>query len=136
MKGFVLCLLCVVSAQAFAGDPYVPNRIVFAYECKQATLEQPYFRCEIEPKEGRSLSGLKLHWITLPSDMSDAKREQADYLFNKIVLRYFQLGGRTFDVTAEKWPRNEVRGCSPLKSALGYTCTAWRKTADGFAEVR
>lgn len=136
MKTVLFCLFCVVSVQASAADPYVPNRIVFAYECKQATTEQPYFRCEIVQEEGRSLSGLKLHWITLPSDMSGAKRERADYLFNKIVLRYFELGGRTFNVTAEKWPSNEVRGCSPLKSAHGYTCTDWRKTAEGFAEVK
>lgn len=72
--------------------------MVFAGECRAIDPKVTGFTCTLRRE------GLALHWIEKQSVMPAARRERALYEHEKIVLRYFDLGGRAFDVTADYWP--------------------------------
>ncbi len=110
----ILFALLLIAAPALAAEPRTSRGIVFAYECKQINPAETGFSCHFA--EGH----LRLQWHKNPDNISKEKREFALYQFNKIKLRFLSLGGKTFDVGFDSWPKNAVRTCSNAKGYPWY----------------
>lgn len=100
-----------------AGYAATPAGVVLGGECRQIDPKQTGFTCTLRRQ------GLALRWIEKQSAMPAERQERSMYEFNKIILRYFELGGRAFEVTADFWPAAAKRTCYALKpSYRTYTC--------------
>lgn len=75
-----------------AGYAATPAGVVLGTECRQIDPKQTGFACTLQRQ------GLALHWVEKHTAMPAERRDRSQYEFNKIVLRYFELGGRAFDV--------------------------------------
>ena len=117
MRYLVILLALLVAPLAHA-SPTDPRSIVVDYECNHIDSAKTGFSCQHDMKRGGII--LTLHKKT--SDMSPSEKEYSQYEFNKIVFRYFQLGGRGFVVHADFWPKNSERVCSRVNATYGYGC--------------
>lgn len=100
-----------------AGYGATPAGVVLGGECRQIDPKQTGFTCTLRRQ------GMALHWIEKQSAMPAERKERSLYEFNKIILRYFDLGGRAFAVTAGFWPPGAKRTCYALKpNYRTYTC--------------
>lgn len=112
----ILLALLPVALQA----AQTPRGTVFAYECKQVNKLKVGFTCHFK-KNGE----LHLQWHIKPAEMSEAERERPVYEFEKIAIRYMQLGGRDFGVGFDHWPKDKVRGCfHSKKNNHDYYCNS------------
>jgi len=108
----ILLALLPLSLQA----EQTPRGTVFGYECKQVNKMKVGFSCQFK-KNG----DLHFQWHIKPASMSEAKRERPVYEFEKIALRYIQLGGKDFSIGFDHWTNNKVRHCY-RKSDHHYYC--------------
>lgn len=115
----VLLLLPIVT---YAG----PAGTVFKYECEQANKLNVGFICK--GIDGRHLMINKTKKVVSPQ-----KKKVSDYQFNKLILRYIELGGTYIHVTADFWPKNALRSCQATKNRTNYTCydCKWVDKGDG-----
>jgi hypothetical protein len=94
-----------------------PAVTVFGTECRAIDSKVTGFTCDLRPQ------GLAIHWVEKQSEMTAARRDRSIYERERIVLRYFDLGGRAFDVTASYWPKGAHRMCFAMKPRYQtYTC--------------
>lgn len=110
MRRFILlitALLLSVTA-AHAWEPKTSRGKVFAYECQQVNNQHLGFTCVFD--EGQ----LTLVRHERFDKMVAAKRKTAQYEFDKIAMRYLELGGRTYTQRADFWPPNTSRVCFPV----------------------
>lgn len=112
MRPFVLLMLAMLSVSAQAGDT-LPN-IIWDYECRHIQKKAP-FTCEMK--------GERMHIKLLKErkQMNKQESSRADYEFAKFIYRYFQLGGKRFEITAE-WPGYTPRRCGPTPKRINYLC--------------
>ncbi len=114
----ILFALLLIAAPALAAEPQSPRGIVMATECEQINPAETGFSCHF----ANGHINIQLH--EKQSQMTEAKRKHAQYEFNKIALRYFELGGMTFPVHADFWPVNQYKSCgrSPRKPWFIFVC--------------
>lgn len=115
MRTLIAVGLTMFCLSAFAATP---NQVVFAHECKATNAANTGLRC------GTSGGKMVLHWTKDKKGMTPAQIEAVDYEYSRIIMRYFDLGGRQFRVTAEHWPKGGVRYCSirPSRAVYCETC--------------
>jgi hypothetical protein len=61
-------------------------------------------------------------------DMAPVRRKQTDYEFYRLALRFFELGGRSFDVHSDHWQKDRVRTCARIKEKPFYEYTCHSQT--------
>jgi hypothetical protein len=123
----LLALLATPSVQAAEKfDPKTPRGLIMAYECGQIDPRVTGFSCRFNE------AGLSLRWHETTDSMPTDKQSRARYEFEKIALRYLDLGGRHFNVFRDQWPKDRKRICSKLKnfSYNTYTCVDCTMKAD------
>ncbi len=115
MRRLIAAVLIVISLPAFA---ITPRDKVFVHECKATNSANTGLRC------GISGGKMVLRWMKDKKGMTPAQIEAVDYEYSRIIMRYFDLGGRQFSVTAEHWPKGGIRYCSirPSRAVHCYTC--------------
>lgn len=112
----------VVLFLPFTGYAATPAGVVLGGECRQINPKQTGFTCTLRRQ------GIALHWTEAHTAMPAERQERSMYEFNKIVLRYFDLGGRAFNVTADFWPPGAKRTYYALKPKYRtYTCVDEKK---------
>lgn len=108
MRLTLVLVTLIATNVAYPGQP-TPQQTVFSYECQQIAARLVGFSCHYQP--GQFV--LQMHERF--SEMSPERRERAQYEFDKISLRFFELGGASFDVTADFWASNTKRRCAHRK---------------------
>ncbi|MHB1183400.1 MAG: hypothetical protein ACYC4A_01695 [Desulfobulbia bacterium] len=101
-------LLLFVANTSLAWEPKTARGKVFAYECRQVNDQRLGFTCVFD--EGQ----LTLVRHERFDKMAPAKREKAQYEFDRITMRYFELGGKTTTQRADFWPAGTSRVCFPV----------------------
>lgn len=113
--------LLTLAAAAFGGIPAVsiaeqPRTFVINYECDQAEkATDGVLSCSTE-------GGFSFNWSRDPNDLERDARLRAHYHYNALALRYLQLGGRNFYVTADYWSDGDRRDCTATPSRVGFSC--------------
>lgn len=108
-----LVALLAMAGAALAAEQQ-PRTIVMAYECKQIDPKVTGFSCQWGDL------GMHLQWHENPDEMIPARRERALYEFNKIALRYVEMGGKRFEVGFDSWKKGDIRNCYPRPSKVEY----------------
>lgn len=128
----IMTLIClvVIGLYTTASQAISPSGVVFKYECAHIDPTKTGFACLTTE------NGLRIEWREHTKEMGTEKKELAIYEFNKIVLRYLQLGWRHFDVVQPDWPKNKKRPCYRPKGwpDYKYTCQnpcVWEELEDG-----
>lgn len=107
----LLSLLLLLPMTVFAASP---NQVVFAHECKAVNTDKTGLQC------GTWRARMHLHWVKSKKEMTPAQSEAADYEYARITMRYFDLGGQHFDVTANYWPAGAMKSCFIKPSRAVY----------------
>ena len=110
----IIPALLLIANVALAGEPKTPRGVVLANECQQVNNQHLGFTCVFE--DGQLM--MRLH--EPKSKMSQERRKRSDYEFNRLALRYFELGGKGFEVRADTWAPNQRRLCSHVKGRPYY----------------
>jgi hypothetical protein len=115
----ITLLAAVVAPFCAAASEPTPRAIVMRYECQQIDPKLTGFSCRMES------DGMYLRWHEKTSEMNESRKERALYEFNKIALRYLDLGGKQFEVAHDHWAANKKRICNRPKnwSDNSYTCS-------------
>ncbi len=98
-RAFMLLLLIPLPASAAP-----PNAVVFAHECKAVDPSKTGIRCDI----GNGV--MQLRWVKRENKTA-AQSEAAKYEYSRLIMRYFDLGGRHFDVRGDRWPSGVMKQC-------------------------
>lgn len=116
MSRYLLILIALLSIAtlAQAGEQTTPRGIVMGYECKQIDPTITGFSCEFDSGE------LVLQYHERPSDMSQERRELSMYESTKIAMRFFELGGKSFEIKRDFWAPNQRSHCSVGKGRPYY----------------
>ena len=114
MRYIIALVALLLAAPVVHADPKTPRGIVFAYECKQIDPQITGFSCEFDNGQLTIVHHERL------KDMTPERRDRANYELEKIALRYFELGGKGFDVRADFWPLTRRRLCSHVKNSPYY----------------
>lgn len=115
---YAVALIALFSTLAVQAEPTTPRGIVFAYECRQIDPAKTGFECRFNDGQ------LTLHRLQRFDEMAAEKSEHAEYEYNKIALRYFELGGKAFRVTADFWNKGKGRTCGRVAGAdYRISCT-------------
>lgn len=101
----LITALLLIANVAHAWEPKTTRGKVFAYECQQVNNQHLGFTCVFD--EGQ----LTLVRHERFDKMAPEKRKKAEYEFNRISLRYMELGGKTCTQRADFWPPNKARFC-------------------------
>jgi len=119
---FIITTLIFLPLLATAG----PARDVFMHECNQANNDNKGFKCQ-------GIEGRYLNLQLLKKDMAPADKKHFKYEFNKLILRYIELGGTYIHITSKYWPQNSLRSCQATKDRTSYTCygCTWVDKGDG-----
>ncbi len=116
-----LLIFMLIPLPAFAASP---NEIVFSHECKAINPEKTGIHCGI----GNGV--MQLRWVKRPTDNAAARSETAKYEYSRIVMRYFDLGGRHFEVRGDRWPAGRMRQCW-IRHTRSVYCTNFQCRTDG-----
>lgn len=108
---YAVALLSLLTTFSTHAEPSTPRGIVFAYECKQIDKVKTGFECQFNDGQ------LTLHRHERFADMTPERRDFAEYEYNKIALRYFELGGKAFQVAADFWDKGKGRTCGRVAGA-------------------
>lgn len=94
--------------------------IVFNYECKHVNPKEKGFTCSLDDLA----DGAHMHitFVTAPSKLSKSEQERISYNANAFILRYFQLGGRTFEFRYKYKPKKRQVCSSYKNNRLSYVC--------------
>lgn len=113
-------LILVAFCTAAGAEEVSPRGAIIGYECTHAPSDVG-FTCSFNHANGY----LHFQWHEKLTDMSDVRRERAWYEYSKLAVRYFELGGKSFDMHYDFWPANQVRQCSHIKGrpAYSFTCS-------------
>lgn len=101
MRTVLLLLLATIPTTSFAGS----QATVFAHECKQIDPKMTGFECRFNE------DGMQIYWHEKASSMKASRREAAVYEFERLALRYVELGGRHFKVRFSHWAPGKERNC-------------------------
>lgn len=107
-----LVVLLLFPAPVFAD--YAKQAV--GYECKKIDPAKYGFNCSI--KEGR----MHLHWREDTKKMPKDRRESAGYVSKKLTLGYYDAGGDRVVITADHWPADKAKMCSPAPSRRDSIC--------------
>lgn len=110
----LLCLLLILPFLTGAAFAASPNAVVFAHECKSVNPEKSGLAC------GTWHGRMHLHWVKSKKEIEAV--QPAHYEYSRIIMRYFDLGGRHFDVTANHWKPGQMNSCSinPRRSVFCF----------------
>ncbi|HJW80823.1 MAG TPA: hypothetical protein VJ396_01155 [Acidiferrobacterales bacterium] len=118
----IIVLLALVAGAAQAEEVFVPQTArgrVMVHECKQVDARATGFSCHFNK------DGMRLQFHENQDGMTPERKKKSRYEFDKIALRYLDLGGRHFEVTFDHWPANRKRLCTRPRgwSDNSYTCS-------------
>lgn len=118
MRYIPLIAALLLSSTTQAGEPTTPRGIVMAHECETTDPSNAGFSCHFDS------SGMLIVMHEKAGDMTPERRKQTDYEFYRLALRFFELGGRSFEVRSNHWPKSRVRTCVRIngKPFYEYTC--------------
>jgi len=116
MRIFLALLALTATGTGFAAEPTTPRGVVFAYECEQVNDLGLGFTCHFDPPQ-------LTFRLNSRENMSPALRKRADYEFNKLGLRFIELGGKTFEVVADYWEKGQRRLCSRTSTGNSFGCS-------------
>ena len=120
----LIAILMVVAVDAAAESP---REVVLKQECEK-TDPNMGFRCIVGE------TGLELRWTQNIAELPSARRKEIMGEFHRIVMRYYDLGGRRYLITADRWPATKVRRCkiTPTRTnrCADYTCNADRSDCE------
>lgn len=122
MRYITLVFALLISAAAQAGEPTTPRGIVMAHECESTDPSKAGFSCHFDS------NGMLIVMHENADDMAPERRKQTDYEFYRLALRFFELGGRSFDVRSDHWAKNRIRTCVRLKGKPFYEYTCHSQT--------
>lgn len=106
----VLFALLTLVASAVAADPKAD---VFAHECRAINPKQTGFECSVN-KAGK----MRIYWQENLRKLPPDHRQKAEYESNRLLVRYFDLGGTHFFVRNQGEDR--MRSCART-SGRGYS---------------
>lgn len=86
---------------------------VISYECKHADATKDGFTCKLEPNEFGAI--MQIHLSSNYHDVDEETHEYFNYQYNKMLMRFFDLGGKRFEVTYDKWGNDKYKSCSLIK---------------------
>ena len=110
-------LLLLVAHTALAWEPKTERGKVFAYECRQVNDQRLGFTCVFDKGQ------LTLVRHERFDKMAAERRKKAEYEFDKITLRYMELGGTSYTQHADFWPAGKARICYRVnKSSHRIAC--------------
>lgn len=112
MRTVFVVVLMLIASPAFSG----PAANVFANECRAVDPKKTGFECRFIE------TGMEIYWHEKLSEMPPERREKAQYEADRLVVRYFDLGGRTFTVRMAHWEPNQVRVCTRIRDTLQHSC--------------
>ncbi len=120
----ILLILLLLPLPVLAATP---KGIVMGEECRQANVKKLGFVCHLRPQ------GLWIENVEDMLKMSAERRRQSRYEFHRLIMRYYDFGGRHFSMTSFKWQHGKRRECS-IQSNRGYICFDYLCKADGTCE--
>ncbi|MEJ1436374.1 MAG: hypothetical protein RPU61_03555 [Candidatus Sedimenticola sp. (ex Thyasira tokunagai)] len=93
---------------------------VFKYECeKLIDPAEHHFRCSLPKSKVRVW--MRIDFVTDPTKLAPEETEFVAYQYRKTVLRFFQLGGRHYELTGPHLKTKQI--CSRAKGkSLVYSC--------------
>ena len=94
MRTILALLALAIAGTVFAAEPTTPRGVVLAHECRSINPEQAGFTCNFDS------SGMGIVMHEDQAKMPDKRRASVDYQFYKIALRFFELGGRSFEAVS------------------------------------
>ena len=103
-----------------------PAWSVFTYECQQFNRLGDELQCHTE---GMGFKGLMLYWRVKPSSLSEERRKELLYHFNRMALRYLSFGYYSFNVSTDYYPDNQYDMC--IGTIRGFRCYRYIIDADG-----
>lgn len=101
----IIPALLLLAQAAMAAEPKTPRGQVFSYECRQVNDQRLGFTCAF--KDGQLTLVRHERFDKMPSE----RRKKAEYEFDKITLRYMELGGTSYTQRADFWPTGKARIC-------------------------
>jgi hypothetical protein len=93
-----------------------PASNVFSHECRAVDHKITGFECRLTE------AGMEIYWHEKLSAMSPQRREKAQYEADRMVVRYFDLGGRTFIVRMAHWKKDQMRVCTRIRDTHQHSC--------------
>lgn len=115
---YVIALVALLAAGAVSADN-LPGK-VFAYECAQVSPERDGFSCTLNATETEVR--MKIHFVRKAADLPKEQRAAQEYKYNALLLRYLDLGGTLWDVTAKFWPEGTGLHCYAGKVRYSTHC--------------
>lgn len=117
----VILFAFLIAPVAQAAETYKPKTsrgVVMAHECSQIDQRTTGFSCHFNG------TGLLLRWHVKHEELPPARQSSAYYEFDKIALRYLELGGGSFSVMSDYWPAGKERVCASRKRGprTAYLC--------------
>lgn len=115
----LLIVLIAVPTSTIAADNTAQSAV--RYECTQIKPAITGFSCSLD-KMGQY--GMQIHFLEDPQKMTKERRAASAYQGNKMIVRFYQVGGSTVTKTAEYWGKDKAKKCHPTKSRQGEVCFA------------
>lgn len=119
MRQLLIAILMVISGNAVAESPRV---VVLRNECAKIDPNIG-FKCIVRE------SGFEVRMVSDIRAMPEPRKKIAMGEFHRIVLRFYDLGGRQFIISADRWPPTKVNGCK-ITPTRTYRCSAHKCNAD------
>ena len=137
MKTALLALLTVVACHTLGYSPAAPalppepptkgpTWSVLTHECQQMNKLADELQCRTQ---GMGFKGMMLYWRVKPSSLSEERRDELLYHFNRMALRYLGFGYHSFMVSTNYYPDNQFDLCSG--TIRGFTCLRFIINAEG-----
>lgn len=120
MRQLLVAILLVAAVDVGADDS--PRAVVLKNECAKIAADMA-FKCFVREY------GLEMRWTANVAAMPEARRKEIMGEFHRVVMRYYDLGGRGYVITADRWPKSKERRCK-ITHTRTYRCSDYHCNAD------
>lgn len=116
MRAVTVVVLALFAAPVFAANL---QGLVFGYECRHINPKETGFTCSINKEDKTRIT---IHFVDDFRKLPKKEHEYKGYRFHALLVRYFELGGKWFDLTYANSPGKTVNCYRVKGKKFSYLC--------------